>query len=262
MRVDMSGPPPMPHQRARSRRSKRLLVTLVLGGLLAVGLGVWWFGGASNGVGTADPAASGAPDGAEQSPSDRDDADRVRPEPGQGSTARDRDGRPDAFVPEEDQVQAPDLTDMSGADLAIARLFLEIDASERVMMAFQHEVQQIFLTTTDPTLMFDAIRLAAQRSIGDLDVLRERLNDAAPSAVRDTYVVHLESWVDYLLAIEEEPERLAGDMARWTISINATGDAFVRATDEVLTDDVDPQVRSFAEAVVERGFAGQGTAQV
>ncbi|MEX2486303.1 MAG: hypothetical protein WD377_01670 [Nitriliruptoraceae bacterium] len=201
--------------------------------------------------GSAPPVDDGGAEEVPDDPAPRDDARRDEAPP-----------RPDVDIEDGDRVEIPDRDQIDADDRAWFDLFVEIDASERVMIGFHEEIETIFATTTDPALLEDAVRLAAEHALDGLAVLRQRFATHPPSDVRDTYVAHLDAWVAYLTAIAAEPARLAGDTTRWTLGINATADTFVHAVDALREDGLDDDLERFVDAVLERGFSGDRDAQI
>lgn len=266
---DPDGPPPPPFVRERERRRRRrrwIIAGVVTGAVLLIGLPLLLIGGLLV-VQVAEDGASGPeqdrPAVEEQvGPSDDDapdgDASDEAPPP-----------RPDPEVSEGERIDAPSTEDLDADDARIAELLLDIDASERVMMAYQRAVGDAVTGGLDPDApeaVFDDLREGARIAIEDLEVLRTRLTastrDGVATDVRDAYVGHLDAWADYLRAIEEDPTLLLGETTGHTIDINRTGDDFVRAVDDLVETDVDASLGRYAQAIVRRGFAGPETPQV
>lgn len=207
----------------------------------------------------------------ESAPEDADE-DAAR-EPGAGdedgarSPPADDRQRPDAEVPEDERISAPDMAQFAGADAELLRVLVDIEASERVMLAFQIEVVAIFEANGDVSDMLRAVSTAAGGAISDLGVLRDLLSepvaDEGTREVATTYVAHLDTWVDYLGALERDPQLLGGDLSRYTLPINVTGGRFARAVTARLEADVelDERIVDYANAVVERGFPPPEDAQ-
>ncbi len=270
---DAPGPPPPPFERARRRRRRRIIIAGVLvGGALVVGLPLLAFGGwlAPQDAAPEDAAPVPAEAPETDSGSGEDDADT------DGSTDPDGpspDGevgdRPDREVPEEERIDPPSLGELEPGDARIADMLLDVDAAERAMLRYQLDAQDAFtdgLDADEPDELFAAIGDVASTGLQDLEVLRERLmaeqSEPAAEDVREAYVGHLDSWVTYLTAIEDDPQILLGDLTRFTVDINRTGDDFSRAVAALSATDVDADVERFAQQIVERGFSGPETAQV
>ncbi|MEX2324761.1 MAG: hypothetical protein WD576_03355 [Nitriliruptoraceae bacterium] len=218
------------------------------------------------GTGEADgPDDATNDDDSSSSPDDTAPGDADSNEPGELAD------RPDAPIPNEHRIDAPETADLAGDDAVQVALFVEIDASERAMMAFQSEVQDAFAQSRDLELVRDLVGDAADRGLRRLDVLRERMLSSAvypgelsPSAadVRDSYIVHLDSWVDYLVVISDNPDLIMGDTTPYTIMINVTGDAFVREVARMIDEGMQADVQRYVDAIVDRGFSGPSDSQV
>ena len=235
------GPPPPPF--VRERRRRRLVAWIVAGALVAVaipaGLAIASFLTEDEGS----EVAAGDAEGPEPVPD---------PEP-----------RPDSTL------EPPDLDALDGVDATFGRLLIDIDASERTMLAFQSDLADTFGSSVDdPGALFEQLSEAAAERGEQLLEVRERLTaelpDPGAERVREIYLEHLDSWSEYMDAIEQEPGLLLEetDDAGHTVSINATADAFTRALERELPEDMDQQVRSFADGILDRGFRSQGDSQV
>jgi len=266
-RGDIDGPPPTPAERATKRRRKRIIVVVlavILAGAAVPGL-AWVI---TQAVGSSDIAAPPAADGEVDAPESGDARDEHDDPSAQRREHDAERGRPDAEVPEDEVIAAPDPADFAGAEAVVLRLLLDIDASERVMIAFQRDVVAVFEDGDNVAGMLDAVSALAAESIEDLLVLRELLiepiDDPALRNVATTYVAHLDTWVDYLEALEEQPQLLGGDMVRYTLPINATGGQFSRALNARIeaNDGLDQRLIDFAVAIIERGFPDPDEAQV
>jgi hypothetical protein len=128
-------------------------------------------------------------------------------------------------------------------------------------------VRDAFVAAATPADAIDAVEGAAGDGRAGLLEVRERLadgvDDAGAEEVRSLYVEHLDSWADYMEAVEQEPLVLIEDRgAAFTVVINATADAFARALEAQLPGDIDAEVARFAEGILDRGFRASGQAQV
>jgi hypothetical protein len=169
-------------------------------------------------------------------------------------------------------LDAPDLERLDGHDLVFAQLLLDIDTSEQAMLGFQRELAELFAghATGDAGDLFRAISAAggdgADRLEEARDALEQPVADVRAEAIREVYLDHLDSWLRYLRAIEEDPLIIGRDegeaTARYTLSINATADAFARELEDQLPDDADPEVQRLVEQLLDRGFRPQGDANV
>jgi hypothetical protein len=167
-------------------------------------------------------------------------------------------------TPREDvEVVAPDLDDLDGVDAVVAQVMVDIDRSEQVMMETQQGFADVLgdpSTGDDPEAALDELSTTAGDGQRELQELRSELtapvDGSEVRAVRDRYLAHLDAWVRYLVAIEEDPTLLVGgaDDEAFLVAIDTTGDAFAREVRENLPDGLDEEVREFALAIVERGF--------
>jgi hypothetical protein len=270
-RASPDGPPPPPHVRRRRQRNRAALLLLAALLLVAVPVGLV-VGGAFDEE--EPPSAAGdaddAPDRPEGSEPDADDPDDG---PGASGPQDGEDGSEDpggegTQPPAEPEPIPPDLDPLTGVDAEYGRLLIDVDASERVMIAFQDDLGAAFRS---PPTGADALRerireVAADRQRELLEVrarLELELDDAGADGVRDRYLAHLDSWAQYMAAIEEDPSILAAETdGGFTVAINATADAFSRALEEELGRGLDGAVERFAEAILDRGFRGFGQAEV
>ena len=263
------GPPVPPPIRRRRRRRQLVLGIIAVLVLVAapITLAVVGVLGAADEPGEADMAVpddesdddpgdgpadepDGAPDGDPDS-----DADDAGPS-GDGS------GDP----PADPEVVPPELDALDGIDAVFGELLTDIDASERTMIAFQDEVAELFEESdgTDPQQLLTGVIEAAVEGRDGLEVVRARLepplDEPAAEAVREAYVVHLDSWAGYLDAIADDPSVLGSD--GWRLDINTTADRFARTLEQQLPDGADAEVEQFAEGILERGFRREGEADV
>jgi hypothetical protein len=77
-------------------------------------------------------------------------------------------------------------------------------------------------------------------------------------AVREAYLPHLDSWVDYMAAVAERPELLfdGNDQQPFILLINATATTFREATEAMLATGPGEDVVELAERILDRGFRG------
>jgi hypothetical protein len=196
------------------------------------------------------------------------DGDGDRPA---GEVAPEDDGSaldpPDARA---ESLEAPDLDRLAGPDAIFAELLLDIDASELAMLGFQDEISAAFRDHSgqDATELLLALSAAGASSADELEAAREVLEqpvaDVRAEAVREVYLDHLDSWLRYMQAVADDPTIFAPerDSARYTLSINASAEAFARSLEDQLPDDVDPEVALMAEQLLDRGFRPSGDADV
>jgi hypothetical protein len=201
----------------------------------------------------ADPDAGADPDGG--------DADAGPDEGADGGPSNDPGGRADPTL------TPPDVDALDGLDAAYAQLLLDIDASELTMIGFQEDVREVVVGAGSPADAVAAVSAAAGERADELGEVRgqlaDGLDDAGAEQVRRRYLEHLDSWADYMAAIEEDPLLLIeGRGAGFTEVINETADAFARALESELPADIDDAVERFAEGILDRGFRSFGEAQV
>ena len=147
-------------------------------------------------------------------------------------------------------------------DEALLALFEDIEQSEGTMLGFYDRLRDEF----DPTMGTDEVRgviaAAAVDAAATLREIRTRIvplaGDAVVDDVRAAYLPHLDSWVDYLEAVADEPDlEIDRDRAApYTLVINATAREFRVATEEMLETGPSDPVRELAEAILDEGFRG------
>jgi hypothetical protein len=164
-------------------------------------------------------------------------------------------------VPEEERLARPEMEDLDEVERSFAELLLDIDASERAMLGFQLDVmaaRDADRPQEEADEVEAEVRIAALHAVEALGALRARMEQPQDAMwaeqVRETYVVHLDSWVRWLDAIAEDPEALRDASGFFAIDINRTAAAFVRAVDDAMTEDLHAEVVRFAEEILARGF--------
>ena len=234
--VTREGPPPPPHERRRRRRRRRLLALLTVGFVLAAVVAA---------LALSDPGGGDTPDTTGT------------------SGEREPSGAP------EPSLDRPDVAQLAGIDAIFARLLIEVDASERVMMGFQRELAESLAAPSDgATPLLEEIRTTAEDRRDELLEVRaglgEPLEDPRAEAVRTRYLRHLDAWSSYLRALVRDPALLTDEAASapYDVEINATAADFARELEDQLPASTARSVRAFAEAILERGFRSQGTAEV
>jgi hypothetical protein len=106
------------------------------------------------------------------------------------------------------------------------------------MLAFNDRVADELEGATDEAAALAAIAAAAAAGADGLraerPVLVAPLGDRVVDGVRDVYVPHLDSWIDYLAALEQGPGLLftRDDQQPYLLRINATAAAFADACNE------------------------------
>lgn len=168
-----------------------------------------------------------------------------------------------------DEIAPLDLDELEGADAELGAILLDVDRSELQMIETQDLLAQLFADAAtgpedpDPDGLLEEVSEIAGEGQRELQEIRSDLAgaDASTSAVRevrDVYLTHLDSWVRYFVAVEEDPQVLvSGEDQAFTLAINSSADAFARHVRQELPDDVDERVRDYAEAILDRGFPGQ-----
>jgi hypothetical protein len=293
---EADGPPPPPFVRERERR--RRIAWAIAAALLVIGIPIGLAivsalgergdpvaaPGTEDGEATPDADdgtadADGTPD--DGGPTDADDSDSneevVDPDAGAAPDEGDADAGPDEGAdggapgdPDagpEPTLTPPDVDALEGLDAVYAQLLIDIDASERTMIGFQEDVDEAFVGAASPADGVAAVGAVAGERRNELLQVRERLadglDDAGAEQVRSRYVEHLDSWADYMGAIEDDPLLLLEDRGTgFTVVVNATADAFARALESELPAGIDLEVERFAEGILDRGFRGFGEAQV
>jgi hypothetical protein len=241
------GPPPPPWE--RERRSRRRWVLLGLAALLVLGIPI--------GLAIAGTVARSSGEDVAGS----DDGEVVPDEDGGALDAPDGSAEP---------LDAPDLDRLEGPDAIFAELLLDIDASELAMLGFQEEIAAAFRDHggQDANELLRSLSAAGSSSAEDLEAARAALEqpvaDVRAEAVREVYLDHLDAWLRYMRAVADDPTIFAPerDSARYTLSINASAEAFARSLEDQLPDDVDPEVALMAEQLLDRGFRATGDADV
>ncbi len=204
---------------------------------------------------TTDPQAEGEP-------SPGDDGD-------QGTEDDDEPGPDDGGGDAEVDPGTLELDDLEGDDRAWGELVTAIDASEQQMIRFQDEVAAALSDPDDEEdigAAFEEISAAGAERSGQLVEIRERLavgegEPAAGDDVRAAYLDHLDAWVAWMEALEDDPTLLGSDAPEaeaFSLDINTTADDFATELDADLPDDLDDEVVDFARAILERGFSDEG----
>lgn len=234
------GPPPPPWRR---RRRRWLIALAVVGALIVIGVPLGF------GIAALSSAAR--------------DIDLTSPTPDETGPPDEAPQRPEV------EVEVPDLDDLDGVDAELGQVLVHVNEAEEQMLATQERFAIIFEEAASPAAqdpmddLLDALSEAAGEGQRELQAIRRELtsvsvDDGDVREIRDRYLAHLDAWVRYLVAVEDDPTLLAGgggDEA-FMLSINTTAEAFARAVREDLPEDVDERVRTFAERIVERGFSG------
>jgi hypothetical protein len=152
----------------------------------------------------------------------------------------------------------------SGADRRTALLTLldAIDRSELAMEAFNDAVAATLADATSLETALDASAAIASVSADELTTLRAELvpaaGDATVDSVRDAYLPHLDSWIDFVTAVAQRPQLLIdrADQQPYLLLINATATTFREATEAMIATGPDEDVVTLAEMILDRGFRG------
>jgi WD40 repeat protein len=145
---------------------------------------------------------------------------------------------------------------LTGVDAVLGRLLVHIDAAERAMLDYQRELSGAAGGFGADGETSERRREIASASRSQLLAVRGRLTgelgSEAAERVRASYLDHLDAWVDAIRAIEEERTPVEG--AADDDPIGSSARAFVRVLEDALPEDVDAEVRRFAESILNRGF--------
>jgi hypothetical protein len=166
-------------------------------------------------------------------------------------------------LPWRDAVAAP-----SEREVELVMLLEGIVASEDIMLAFNDRVAEELEGATDEAAVLAAISAAAGVGADGLRAARPVLvapaGDRVVDDVRDVYVPHLDSWIDYLAALAQRPGLLftQDDQQPYLLRINATAEAFADALEELLSTAPSPEVVGLAEGILDAGFRSEREADV
>lgn len=267
---DPWGGPPAVGARGTGR-----LLALALGSaaVIIVALGTAWIVGELADEGDRDErdveVAGEDPDAGSDTPgTDGDDGGS----PGGESPVPEREELPDVSEPTspDAELDPPDPSALIGVDATYAQLLVDIDASERTMIGFQEAIVATLLggSASDPEQLVTALSATAAASAERLEQIRgdlvQPVDDEGASKVRDRYVEHLDTWVEYIRAIQRQPRLLdpGADTDRFTLAINVSAGAFSRELQAQLPPEVDDEVARFADGILDRGFRSVGESQV
>jgi len=240
------GPPPPPWE--RDRRNRRRTVWIVVAVLLLIGIPV--------GLAIAGAMSRDA------TPRTDEPTATVPPVP-EGDD-------PGARGPDRDtELEPPDPAQFDGVDADFAALLGRVEDSERAMLRFQRDLEGVFFgAPADLQVLFAQLSEVAADGAASLADAREELEEelATPAAedVRVVYLDHLDAWLAFMEAVADDPALLGpdGDSSRYDVAINQTAADFADALEELLPDDADPEVRRFAQDLLDRGFRFDADAQV
>jgi hypothetical protein len=149
-------------------------------------------------------------------------------------------------------------------DAALVVLLEDIIRTEGVMLAFNDAVGKRIEGLADREAALAAIAEEASAGVGGLRSLRpivvDRTGGARVDAVRTVYLPHLDSWIDYLAALAEEPGLLftRDEQQPYLLLINATADAFRVALEELIEAGPSARASELAERILDDGFRSEG----
>ena len=143
-------------------------------------------------------------------------------------------------------------------------LLEDVVRTEGVMLAFNDEVGERLASPQEESAVLAAIASAATDSVEELRALRPgivaRTGGASVDAVRSVYLPHLDSWIDYLGALAEDPALLftRDTQQPFILLINATAEAFREVLEELLDEEPSARVAELAERILDDGFRSEG----
>ena len=149
-------------------------------------------------------------------------------------------------------------------DAAMVALLEDVVRTEGVMLTFNDVVAERLEGARGEEEALAIVGRAAASGVGGLEALRPlivgREGGASVDEVRAVYLPHLDSWVDYLAAIADEPGLLftRDDQQPYILLINATADAFRIALEDLLERGPSPRVAELAERILDDGFRTEG----
>ena len=157
-----------------------------------------------------------------------------------------------------------DAVDDVEQDAAMVGLLEDVVRTEGVMLAFNDAVAERLEGARDEEEALAIVGRAAASGVGGLEALRplivEREGGASVDEVRTVYLPHLDSWIDYLSAIADEPGLLftRDDQQPYILLINATADAFRIALEDLLERGPSARVAELADRILDDGFRTEG----
>lgn len=150
-------------------------------------------------------------------------------------------------------------------DIGLIVLLELITRTEGEMLAFNDAVGDRIREADTEEEAFVAIAESAAEAAGGLVGLRhdvvEQDGHVAIDAVRTAYLPHLDSWIEYLSALADQPEMLFTEEEQqpYLLVINATAADFSDALEDLLATDPLPAVAELAGRILDDGFRGMGT---
>jgi len=149
-------------------------------------------------------------------------------------------------------------------DAGLVTLLELITRTEGEMLAFNDGVGERIREAAGEEEALEAIAAAAAEAADSLAALRPAVVDQtghpAIDDMRTAYLPHLDSWIDYLAAIAEQPRLLFAveEQQPFLLLINATAADFSDALMALLASEPAQEVVDLAERILDEGFRGMG----
>ncbi len=151
-------------------------------------------------------------------------------------------------------------------EVLLEGLLTDVAASEGVMLRFNDVVEATLADAQDQAEsdVLRAIAIAAAEGVGGLAALRPafdaREGDERLAAVRIAYLPHLDSWIDYLDALAQDPALLftVDTQQPFLLRINATAETFGGALEALVATGPSRAVLELAERILDEGFRSEG----
>ena len=156
------------------------------------------------------------------------------------------------------------VVDDDEQDAAMVALLEDVVRTEGVMLDFNEVVAERLEGARGEEEALAIVARAAASGVGGLEALRPLIVDGAGGPeveeVRTVYLPHLDSWIEYLSAIADEPLLLfdRDDQQPYILRINATADAFRIALEELLERGPSAPAARLAERILDDGFRSDG----
>jgi len=150
-------------------------------------------------------------------------------------------------------------------DAGLVELLELITRTEGEMLAFNDSVGERLRDAQEEEAALAAVAAVAADAVDGLVGLRpdivERSGHRTIEDVRDVYLPHLDSWIEYLTALSERPRLLFtdGEQQPYLLRINATAADFSDALEALIAMDPGPAVVELAERILDDGFRGMGS---
>jgi hypothetical protein len=145
----------------------------------------------------------------------------------------------------------------------LVALLVDVTRTEGVMLAFNEVIGERLQGVEDEATARAVISRAAAEGVGGLVALRPVIvarEGGRTGEIRDVYLPHLDSWIDYLAAVADEPGLLfaSDEQQPYILLINVTAEAFRDALEDLLADAPTPAVAELAERILDDGFRSEG----